>query len=120
MRHQLLLASVLLVAAACGDNEAPPAPPTCAELGCTSALCNRKGDCSCDGVGCLREAPDAANACTPPSYGSDQCCSLWPDEGAVTACLGALAPYGTCGDAVCELPDCSSKHIAFCGTGSAS
>lgn len=117
MRH-LLLAS-LLALVACGDNETVP-PPTCAELGCVNALCNRKGECTCDGIGCEREAPaDATPACMPPSYGSDQCCSLLPDEGAVTACLGALAPAGTCGEAACELSDCTLDHIAFCGTGSA-
>jgi hypothetical protein len=61
MWRSMIVAALLAFvdcAAGCGDDNAPP--PTCASLGCgTVALCNRQGQCTCDGRACVQETPDA-------------------------------------------------------------
>jgi hypothetical protein len=112
MKSLLLL---LVVSAACGDNTTTTeAPPTCQELGCENALCNRKGECACDGVGCV--IARTADACVPPSYGSDDCCALMPDEQAAVQCASAQTPSGTCGVLACETSTCGFIRLNFCGT----
>lgn len=51
---KFLLALVVSLVCACGDNE----PPTCASLGCAPDLaCTRTGICTCNGQTCQRDMP---------------------------------------------------------------
>lgn len=57
---QKILAVVLVLVSACVDEDAPKDPPTCESLGCPVAICNRLGECVCNGEACVQcERADA-------------------------------------------------------------